>query len=405
MNISHLSAYVIGGGVSAVSGWLNEGASSATVAIAKYQHDNGIFGDVAEIGVHHGKYFIVLANLRNTGEKAYAVDIFEDQHLNPDKSGAGDRVKFEANIRKYTDEQGVSVIKIDSKKLTATMLNPDGDTRNVRLFSVDGSHTADYTFSDLRFAESVLVDGGVVAVDDFYNPDWPGVQEGVHGLFHAPGNQLLPFAYGCNKLFLTQREFQERYFHYFADVLGPLMLHRKLVQLAGVPVVHFSFPPPSKIFDGAFVFNANVYRLGRSSLTTRCQMLRGWANADVRGVWTVGPSARVKLDVSPPSREQDIQVEIEAIPYLHPRRSSRTLSLRCGDALLGSYTIRDKAGETARYFLPRGLLGNTVELTLEIEAPEAPADVAGSTDARTLGFFIRSIRLLPAGPEGPAPRG
>ena len=37
-----------------VAGWLNDGAISAVIAFAKWQHENDVIGDVAEIGVHHG---------------------------------------------------------------------------------------------------------------------------------------------------------------------------------------------------------------------------------------------------------------------------------------------------------------------------------------------------------------
>jgi hypothetical protein len=40
---------------------------------------------------------------------------------------------------------------------------------------VDGSHTTDFTFSDLNVANCLLGEGGVLALDDWENGDWPGV--------------------------------------------------------------------------------------------------------------------------------------------------------------------------------------------------------------------------------------
>ena len=48
--------------------------------------------------------------------------------------------------------------------------------------------------SDLRFAEEVLVNGGVVFVDDVFNPEWPGVVEGVPAFLRAVP-ALVPFAF------------------------------------------------------------------------------------------------------------------------------------------------------------------------------------------------------------------
>ena len=56
--------------------------------------------------------------------------------------------------------------------------------------------------SDLRFAEEVLVNGGVVFVDDVFNPEWPGVVEGVPAFLRAVP-ALVPFAFVGGKLLLT----------------------------------------------------------------------------------------------------------------------------------------------------------------------------------------------------------
>jgi hypothetical protein len=66
---------------------------------------------VAEIGVHHRKLIILLANLRRQDERAFAVDIFDDQHLNPDGSGCGDLAWFKDNLGLYADAAGVDIIK------------------------------------------------------------------------------------------------------------------------------------------------------------------------------------------------------------------------------------------------------------------------------------------------------
>src|ERR1700745_1104628 len=98
MDTSRIARYVLQDKLHrTVLGWLNEGAISAVVAFAKWQEENKVLGDVAEMGVHHGKLFILLANLRRRHERAFAIDVFDDQHLNADKSGCGDLSKFMEN--------------------------------------------------------------------------------------------------------------------------------------------------------------------------------------------------------------------------------------------------------------------------------------------------------------------
>ena len=57
-----------------------------------------ITGSLGEIGVHHGKLFILLYLMLSCGEKAFAVDVFDQQHLNVDGSGHGNLTTFRKNI-------------------------------------------------------------------------------------------------------------------------------------------------------------------------------------------------------------------------------------------------------------------------------------------------------------------
>ena len=49
----------------------------------------------------------------------------------------------------------------------------------IRFFSVDGGHTDEIVFSDMKLAEATLADGGIVIADDVFNEQWPGVAVGT----------------------------------------------------------------------------------------------------------------------------------------------------------------------------------------------------------------------------------
>jgi hypothetical protein len=166
----------------AVDGWLDP--VSAT-AIALF----GGPGNAAEIGVHHGKLCILLSLLC---DHTYAIDVF-DPTLNRDASGDGNREIFERNMRRHGG--AYTVLQSDSALLTPDRLPP------MRLFSVDGSHTAKMTASDLRLAAAVLEPGGVVILDDYFNEQWPDVSVGANRVI-ADGS-LVPFAIAPGKLLLT----------------------------------------------------------------------------------------------------------------------------------------------------------------------------------------------------------
>ncbi|HYR65627.1 MAG TPA: hypothetical protein VEP47_05825, partial [Reyranella sp.] len=86
-----------------VEGWLRTEAALAIAALSERQHALGVEGSTAEIGVHHGKLFILLYLLSRAPERVVAIDLFEDQHLNVDQSGSGEFVTFRRNLERHAD--------------------------------------------------------------------------------------------------------------------------------------------------------------------------------------------------------------------------------------------------------------------------------------------------------------
>jgi|BogFormECP12_OM2_1039638.scaffolds.fasta_scaffold91215_1 hypothetical protein len=80
----------------------------------RVQRENNIGDAVAEIGVHHGKFFIGLRLLLRENQRSLAIDVFADQHLNLDGSGRGDRGKLLANINRWASADGLVIHQGDS---------------------------------------------------------------------------------------------------------------------------------------------------------------------------------------------------------------------------------------------------------------------------------------------------
>lgn len=99
------------GGYSKVEGWLVPTTAHIMALLAEEQTKLGIRGDLAEIGVHHGKSFLVLANSIASGEKIFAIDVFEDQHKNIDQSGHGDRETFMENVNAHAPGTPLEIIQ------------------------------------------------------------------------------------------------------------------------------------------------------------------------------------------------------------------------------------------------------------------------------------------------------
>lgn len=171
-------------------------------------------GGVAEIGVYMGRFFLLLRNMIDTEENSYAIDIFEDQHLNSDSNGGqGSTDIFKENLKNYDNFKGkkVNIIKGDSTSgKTQSEISSQIKPGSIRYFSIDGGHTKTHTLNDLKLAEKYVSDTGIVILDDITHPHWLGVMDGlVEYLRTFP--TLIPFAIGHNKLFLCKYPYHEKY--------------------------------------------------------------------------------------------------------------------------------------------------------------------------------------------------
>ena len=159
-------------------------AANMIATLSAVQEAQRVSGNVAEIGVHHGKLFILLYLLARGDERAVAVDLFADQTRNVDQSGGGDLDKFLVNLARHADAdmRRLVVHEGDSTALDGAALRRLAGGV-YRLISIDGGHTAETTAHDLAIAVEALAPGGVIILDDYFNEMWPGVSESVHRYF------------------------------------------------------------------------------------------------------------------------------------------------------------------------------------------------------------------------------
>ena len=187
--------------------------------LSEQQNAAAISGAVGEIGVHHGRFWIAIAHTAREGEETFVCDLFEDQHLNKDGSGNGDRTKFFANANKF----GIPTSSVSVYQMLSTNLpfNFTGDTA-FRLLSIDGGHLAATAFSDLVWAAHSLVKGGIIMVDDFWHSDWIGVTEACYSYMNCASTagypELFPFFWGGSKLYFTNSK--DHYELYYSAMLN-----------------------------------------------------------------------------------------------------------------------------------------------------------------------------------------
>lgn len=198
-----------------VQGWLQRGSMSILWSLLEAQKLHGLKGDVAEIGVFHGKLFVALALSLAEAERAIAVDLFEMPSI-PD---------FERNFRANLERFAISTERVDVRRCASDSI-PQSEApaifgSNVRLFSIDGSHEYDAVSHDLKLARACLSEVGIIALDDLFSAWSPGVSEAAMDFLRNPDNKDIvplaisaahgPLVTGASKLFMVRASQAELY--------------------------------------------------------------------------------------------------------------------------------------------------------------------------------------------------
>ena len=197
-------------GMGKVAGWLCRLDAEIFGLVTEHQNRNELHGSVVEIGLHHGKSFIVLCLSLREGQRAYGIDLFEQQSLNLDRSGKGHRNAVERNLQAAGVDR--SAVILDARP--STRVSPGdilGSVGAARFFSIDGGHQREVVRSDLSLAEQTLAEHGVIALDDFLRPEWPDVSAGFFAWFEKSSRSTVPFAIGLNKLYLCRQSYLGSY--------------------------------------------------------------------------------------------------------------------------------------------------------------------------------------------------
>src|ERR1700720_974227 len=138
------------------------------------QSEGGIQGSLAEIGVHYGRSFFLLALGRQESEKSLAVDLFEDDALHTSRRGIGRFGGFKNNCSKF----GLNFSEDEILKGSSLELSAEEIVRRVgkvRFFSIDGGHMYEHVANDLQLANMTLTPDGVICMDDMFCALWPEV--------------------------------------------------------------------------------------------------------------------------------------------------------------------------------------------------------------------------------------
>jgi len=195
MSANFLESYL--GAFGRIEGWFSPDAALLFMAYNEVLAAHEVAGDVLEIGVHHGLSTVALAAMRREGAQVVAIDLFgELQAKNVSNSGSGSRAHFVRNMRAFFGD----IAFLQCIAAPSNTLDPADLGQRFSFCHVDGGHTARETYDDLDLCSRILLPGGVLALDDYFNPAFPGVCEGAIKFWLAHDGALTPIAAGFNKV-------------------------------------------------------------------------------------------------------------------------------------------------------------------------------------------------------------
>lgn len=229
-----------------VRGYLTPLDARLVHALLTHQIESHIRGHLCEIGVHHGRLFLMLALARGAGERALAIDLFEDDRLNAGTEQAGRDRAVINNARRL----GVELADQEVFKTSSTDIEPADilarTTGPVRFYSVDGGHLYHNVENDLLLAEQTLTPEGIIAVDDFFNPGWTDVSFAVYDFLRRT-DVIVPFAITPAKIYLAPLRAAGQY--KAALMRDTRFAQTELVQVLGKEVLRVKQGLRSKGYD------------------------------------------------------------------------------------------------------------------------------------------------------------
>lgn len=208
-----------------VPGWFYEIDAVAFRSINHVQVIWGLTGSLAEVGVYCGKALGLMATFRVAGEKLYGFDLFTGE--------ASLEQTRDTLMRAVGDLSGIQLVTVNSLELKEAKLR-EIITGPVRFLHVDASHEYGDTLSDLRKFGALVGARGIIAVDDYYDRDYPGVCVAANDFIRE--SDFVPFLAGEIKIYLCRRAELKAYIGALLE-LGPFQQGVRIEHVRDQPML------------------------------------------------------------------------------------------------------------------------------------------------------------------------
>jgi hypothetical protein len=214
-----------------VPGWFYDQDVACFLAINEMQRAGGTSGALVEVGVYCGKSLGLIATFRGRDEAAYAFDLYKTE---------GSLERAQDTVRRAAGNlEGVHFITANSLEISPQYLR-GLVPQSVRFLHVDAGHEYHEALSDLRTFAGVTGSDAVIAIDDYYDRDFPGVSLATSEFIGE--SDFVPFLAGWMKLYLCRASYVDRYVR-AALALTLFQQNARLVRFKGRSPMVVAFSP------------------------------------------------------------------------------------------------------------------------------------------------------------------
>lgn len=191
--------------ISSMNGWFDSFSLTIFDILLNLQSNNEIFGNILEIGVWEGKSASTFVDMLQDREKIFLID--------PILKKKKDIII--TNFNKIIDisDEDFLFFEMTSEDFKTKILTKD-IIHSFRFIHIDGNHTAEGIYKDLELADLLLLDNGIVAIDDFFNMAYPQITEALLYYIFSNPYKFRIFLCGFNKVYLCRPGIYSKYYTY-----------------------------------------------------------------------------------------------------------------------------------------------------------------------------------------------
>lgn len=158
------------------------------------------YGDICELGVAFGKSAIGLSLCKKTKDNLYLYDCFTAD-ITPEHA--------KGLVETYGDNTNIHWNVCDLMKLKKEDIMFEN---NLRYLHIDACHLHNAVLNDLNNFSDFVCDAGVIVVDDYNDPEYPGINTAITQFCLSNKRKTWTmFAIGQNKAYMCRKGMEKYY--------------------------------------------------------------------------------------------------------------------------------------------------------------------------------------------------